>query len=154
MQIKNFKDFKQFVSDVSKTSEMRFTEMSREEYQRHVDSGEFKEDAEHGWPKISHDLHKQTVKITEKINDSHKTISRMGQLVKNTAPGMDFQSNQNMDLYGQRPHPKSKRVTLPVDTQPFHQKESKSFWQKLMNIFKFKKDAQQRNEFSGSYDKK
>lgn len=136
--IKSFKDFSQFVNEVSEES-MRFTEMTREEYDKKVANGELKEGV--GWdpPK----------------NGRRYTMSEFANQIKDPKRRMEFYKDYHFPSK-ERPHPKSKhsseRTREPQKIVVEVPIEKISFWQKLVNIFKSNKDGKE-NMVGDSYEK-
>ena len=128
--IKNYKDFSQFVKNVTSTEELRFRGMSQEDYERGIKEGKFN-DA--GWP-------------TPKNGRRYSMAELAAEMLKDP-------EKHGMKIQSERPHPKSKHISertpTPVIDIPV---ESISFWHRLVNIFKFKNNG--KREIAGdSYEK-
>jgi hypothetical protein len=134
---KNYKDFNQFVKNVTSTEELRFRGMSQEDYEKGINDGKFNDV---GW--------------TTPKNGRRYTMSELAHQIKDPRR-MEFSTDYHFPPRG-RPHPKSKhsseRTREPQKIVMGVSMEKISFWQKLVNIFKSNKDGKE-NTVGDSYEK-
>lgn len=136
---KNYKDFNTFVKNVTTTEQLRFRGMSQEDYERGIKEGKFN-DA--GWPTPKNGRRYSMAEFAQQIKDPE--TQRMEYLTDFHFPPRE------------RPHPLSKhsseRTREPQKIVMEVPIENISFWQKLVNIFKFKNNGK-REIVGDSYEK-
>ena len=129
---KNYRDFNQFVKNVTSTEELRFSGMSQEDYEKGIKDGKFNDV---GWTTPKNGRRYSMSEVAQQLNDPE---------------------NQRMKFLSdsiQRPHPRSKHISErtrePQKIVTDIHVEDISFWQKLVNIFKSNKE----NMEGDTYDK-